>query len=185
MNTNLDLRSINDPAFKAVVTTIRQIKFEEALASLIADVGSLHPAAGKFLMAVSAAGRDGAADLWPDKEQARKVSELCVISILTSQASRFSLSMHVYLGLLAGLEPEHIASAVTLAGMYNGADDFGEAVFTLKSTLLLLESYVQSLSANEKPHAEAIPRLLVQAFSGVSLPRPASAEGVKKESSAA
>lgn len=70
--------------------------------------------------------------------------ERCLIALLASQRTDFTLAVHVYLALMEGVSPEEIANVLLLAGIYSGADSFNSGLKVLEKAMEALEALAAS-----------------------------------------
>jgi alkylhydroperoxidase/carboxymuconolactone decarboxylase family protein YurZ len=61
--------------------------------------------------------------------------ERCIIALLAAQGGQFTLALHIYLGLMAGVAPQEIAHVLLLSGVYAGVNRFADAMFVHVKTL--------------------------------------------------
>ncbi len=70
--------------------------------------------------------------------------ELCLISLLSAQHSGMELGIHVYWGIMEGLEPQQIAALMTLVGVYAGLSRFEAALSVMTITMKALDGAAQA-----------------------------------------
>jgi len=80
-------------------------------------------------------------DRWPGDRR-----EQCLITYFTSHSAgnAFNLGVHLYWGLMEGLDVPTIADTILLTSAYAGIDNYSNAIGVLKKVLTLLSSLVTS-----------------------------------------
>lgn len=91
-----------------------------------------------------------------------KERELCLVTLLSAQAMDLELAVHIYWGLMEGLEPKELAALITVVGVYAGLDKFNSALDVMTKTMHALDK-VASSGACQVP--DVIPAI-VGAFEG-------------------
>ncbi len=120
------LRAAFDPALLGFAATKRAAAPYTDAAPFIDAIGARYYVAGP--------GASG-----PSSPVAPKDRERTLIGILAAgNRPAFALAVHVYWGLMEGLDVDDIADTLLLAGAYAGVDAFTNAAFTLGETLELL-----------------------------------------------
>lgn len=61
--------------------------------------------------------------------------ELCLITLMSAQHLGMELGVHVYWGIMEGLEPREIAALMTLVGVYAGLSRFEAALTVMTQTV--------------------------------------------------
>jgi alkylhydroperoxidase/carboxymuconolactone decarboxylase family protein YurZ len=83
----------------------------------------------------------------PASPLAPRDREIVVLALLTQrQGSRLPLSVHIYWGLMAGLEPAEIGEIMLLTGSYGGIDAYTLGLGVLASTLRTLKTVAAGAS---------------------------------------
>lgn len=80
----------------------------------------------------------------PLLDLAARERELCLISLLSAQHSGMELGIHVYWGIMEGLEPQQIAALMTLVGVYAGLSRFEAALTVMTITMKALDAAAQA-----------------------------------------
>lgn len=65
--------------------------------------------------------------------------ERCLIALLSSTNSSFSLAIHSYWGLMEGLTPSELCHIAALAACYRGVSNLGQSMPTIARLLRLLK----------------------------------------------
>jgi hypothetical protein len=68
--------------------------------------------------------------------------ERCLIAILCTRGPFFALALHMYVGLMEGLQPDDIGNIVFLSSIYTGIDNLSEGLGTAMSVLGVLSDLV-------------------------------------------
>lgn len=99
--------------------------------------------------------------------------ELCLITLMSAQHLGLELGIHVYWGMMEGLEPGQIAALMTLVGVYAGLSRFEAALSVMTKTMKALDGAAES---GETEVLQVVNRLL-EAFgsSAVVAPKPETA----------
>jgi alkylhydroperoxidase/carboxymuconolactone decarboxylase family protein YurZ len=99
----------------------------------------LHPGAGPYVEGIARA-------LYPTGTNVAPLApvdrERCVLALLAARGGRFTLAMHVYVGLMEGLAAEEVAHILLLAGVYAGIGAFADGLQVLVRALAALETLV-------------------------------------------
>ena len=95
--------------------------------------------------------------------------ELCLITLLSAQAMGLELAVHIYWGLMEGLDPSQIAALVTLVGVYAGLDRFNAALGVMTSTMRAL---CECAERGRATVPEVVPALLAAFSAGEPSPPP-------------
>jgi len=76
----------------------------------------------------------------PRKELSAEDRERCIVALLASRGEGFTLAVHIYMALMAGVSPQEIANIILLAGIYSGVSNFTDGLLTEVKTLGTLAS---------------------------------------------
>lgn len=70
--------------------------------------------------------------------------ELCLLSLMSAQHLGMELGVHVYWGIMEGLEPKEIAALMTLVGVYAGLSKFEAALSVMMKAVEAMHAAAQS-----------------------------------------
>lgn len=70
--------------------------------------------------------------------------ELCLITLMSSQNLGLELGIHIYWGIMEGLEPRQIAALLTLVGVYAGLPRFEAALTVMTKTMKALDEAAET-----------------------------------------
>jgi alkylhydroperoxidase/carboxymuconolactone decarboxylase family protein YurZ len=87
-----------------------------------------------------------------DRMKARN-RERILISTFTAQGERTALAIHVYWGLMEGIQPDEIQQIVLLSGTYNGLGRYTFGMLTVLDTFNKLAEWAHSI---DEPTEKAI-----------------------------
>lgn len=79
----------------------------------------------------------------PLLDLAAKERELCLITLMSAQHLGMELGVHVYWGIMEGLEPKEIAALMTLVGVYAGLSRFEAALTAMQKTVRAMHSVAE------------------------------------------
>lgn len=68
--------------------------------------------------------------------------ERCLIALLSLHSSAMGLAVHIYWGLMEGLEPTEVGHTLLLTAAYNGVDVLANGIMRLQKTLGVLRAQV-------------------------------------------
>ena len=80
-----------------------------------------------------------------------KDRERCLIALLASEGTDFTLAVHLYWGLMEGLSPADIAATLLLVGTYQGFDCFAKSGKFMMRTLNALKTLSEKVSGPVSP----------------------------------
>ncbi len=98
--------------------------------------------------------------------------ELCLVTLMSAQSLGLELGVHVYWGIMEGLEPSEIAALMTLVGVYAGLSRFEASLTVMTKTVHAMHD---AAAAGETDVLEVINRLL-EAFGVAAVSAPKEAE---------
>ncbi|MBU0506138.1 MAG: carboxymuconolactone decarboxylase family protein [bacterium] len=78
-------------------------------------------------------------DLYGNDMLSPKEREIAVMSHLAARGEFPTLAVHIYWGLMEGLEPEDIANILVIAGNYSGISNYIQGIKTMQKTLNMLK----------------------------------------------
>lgn len=77
-----------------------------------------------------------------------KKREMVLLATLTGQRAYSELAVHVYWGLMEGLEPDEIANVLLLTSMYTGMPTWSNAIRVLRTALGVLAKIAAEAEAD-------------------------------------
>ena len=80
----------------------------------------------------------------PRTKLSAKDRERILIALLATRRGAFALAVHIYLALMMEITNDEIANIIFLAGVYSGADNLTNGLFTHKRTLETLKKVSKS-----------------------------------------